>query len=86
MGMSSFAYLKAIPIDVLKIDGGFVRNILNDAMDLAIVSACNSIAHSAGLKTVAEFVENQEIEECLRRLVVDFAQGYGIEKPKPLDE
>ena len=86
VGMSSFAYLKAIPIDVLKIDGGFVRNILNDAMDLAIVSACNSIAHSAGLKTVAEFVENQEIEECLRRLGVDFAQGYGIEKPKPLDE
>ena len=86
VGMSSFAYLKAIPIDVLKIDGGFVRNILNDAMDLAIVSACNSIAHSAGLKTVAEFVENQEIEECLRQLGVDFAQGYGIEKPGPLDE
>ena len=86
VGMSSFAYLKAIPIDVLKIDGGFVRNILNDAMDLAIVSACNSIAHSAGLKTVAEFVENPEIEACLRELGVDFAQGYGIEKPRPLDE
>ncbi|WP_290583777.1 EAL domain-containing protein [Ketobacter sp.] len=86
VGMSSFAYLKAIPIDVLKIDGGFVRNIVNDAMDLAIVSACNSIAHSAGLKTVAEFVEDQAIVECLRKLGVDYAQGYGIEKPRPLDD
>jgi len=86
VGMSSFAYLKAIPVDVLKIDGGFVRNMLNDPMDLAIVNACNTIAHSAGLKTVAEFVENKAIEDRLRELGVDFAQGYGIEKPKPLEE
>ena len=86
VGMSSFAYLKAIPVDVLKIDGGFVRNMLDDAMDLAIVSACNAIAHSAGLKTVAEFVENSEIEMRLRELGVDYAQGYGIEKPRPLDD
>ena len=86
VGMSSFAYLKAIPIDILKIDGGFVRNMLEDPMDLAIVEACNNIAHSAGLKTVAEFVENKEIEGKLRELGVDYAQGYGIEKPKPLTE
>lgn len=86
VGMSSFAYLKAIPVDVLKIDGGFVRNMLDDPMDLAIVNACNTIAHSAGLKTVAEFVENQQIEDKLRELGVDYAQGYGIEKPKPLHE
>jgi len=86
VGMSSFAYLKAIPVDVLKIDGGFVRNMLDDAMDLAIVSACNTIAHSAGLKTVAEFVENNDIAARLRELGVDYAQGYGIEKPKPLDD
>ena len=85
VGMSSFAYLKAIPVDVLKIDGGFVRNILNDPMDQAIVEACNNIAHSAGLITVAEFVENKAIEERLRELGVDFGQGYGIEKPRPLD-
>ena len=84
VGMSSFAYLKAIPVDVLKIDGGFVKNMINDPMDLAIVEACNNIAHSAGLKTVAEFVENKQIELKLRELGVDFAQGYGIEEPKPL--
>ena len=85
VGMSSFAYLKAIPVDVLKIDGGFVRNMLNDAMDQAIVEACNKIAHSAGLITVAEFVENREIEACLRAIGVDFGQGYGIEKPRPIE-
>jgi EAL domain-containing protein (putative c-di-GMP-specific phosphodiesterase class I) len=85
VGMSSFAYLKAIPVDVLKIDGGFVRNMLNDPMDQAIVEACNKIAHSAGLVTVAEFVENHDIEERLRQIGVDFGQGYGIEKPRPLD-
>lgn len=84
VGMSSFAYLKAIPVDVLKIDGGFVRNMLNDPMDQAIVEACNKIAHSAGLITVAEFVENHEIENRLREIGVDFGQGYGIEKPHPI--
>lgn len=86
VGMSSFAYLKAIPVDVLKIDGGFVRNILNDPMDQAIVEACNNIAHSAGLITVAEFVENKDIENRLREMGVDCGQGYGIEKPRPLDD
>ncbi len=85
VGMSSFEYLKAIPVDVLKIDGGFVRNMLADPMDLAIVEACNKIAHSANLLTVAEFVENNAIKEKLQEIGVDFAQGYGIEKPKPLD-
>ncbi len=86
VGMSSFAYLKAIPVDVLKIDGGFVRNMLNDPMDQAIVEACNNIAHSAGLITVAEFVENKDIENRLREMGVDCGQGYGIEKPRPIDE
>ena len=86
VGMSSFAYLKAIPVDVLKIDGGFVRNMLNDPMDQAIVEACNNIAHSAGLITVAEFVENTAIQSRLREMGVDFGQGYGIEKPAPIDD
>ncbi|MCG2580973.1 MAG: EAL domain-containing protein [Marinobacter sp.] len=83
-GMSSFSYLKALPVDYLKVDGGFVRNLLDDPIDLGIVDACNRIAHAAGLKTVAEFVENDEIKARLVELGLDYAQGYGISKPKPL--
>ncbi|MFL1453173.1 EAL domain-containing protein [Marinobacter sp. GN3S48] len=84
-GMSSFSYLKALPVDYLKIDGGFVRNLLDDPIDLAIVDACNRIGHASGLKTVAEFVENDEIKSRLVELGVDYAQGYGISMPRPLD-
>ncbi len=84
-GMSSFSYLKTIPVDYLKIDGSFVQNLLNDPIDLGIVEACNKIGHAAGLKTIAEFVENDEVKEKLRDIGVDYAQGYGIAKPKPLE-
>ncbi len=84
-GMSSFSYLKALPVDYLKIDGGFVRNLLDDPIDLAIVDACNRIGHATGLKTVAEFVENDEIKSRLVELGLDYAQGYGISMPRPLD-
>ncbi|MEQ9547662.1 MAG: EAL domain-containing protein [Marinobacter sp.] len=84
-GMSSFSYLKALPVDYLKIDGGFVRNLLDDPIDLAIVDACNRIGHSTGLKTVAEFVENDDIKSRLVQLGLDYAQGYGISMPRPLD-
>ncbi|MEO9586114.1 MULTISPECIES: EAL domain-containing protein [Marinobacter] len=84
-GMSSFSYLKALPVDYLKIDGGFVRNLLDDPIDLSIVDACNRIGHSAGLKTVAEFVENDEVKARLIELGLDYAQGYGIAKPRPLE-
>ncbi|WP_417532196.1 EAL domain-containing protein [Marinobacter lipolyticus] len=83
-GMSSFSYLKALPVDYLKVDGGFVRNLLDDSIDLGIVDACNRIAHAAGLKTVAEFVENDAIKTRLVELGLDYAQGFGISKPKPL--
>lgn len=83
-GMSSFSYLKALPVDYLKIDGGFVRNLLNDPIDLAIVDACNRIGHATGLKTVAEFVENEEVRDRLVELGLDYAQGYGISMPRPL--
>lgn len=83
-GMSSFSYLKALPVDYLKIDGGFVRNLLDDPIDLAIVDACNRIGHSTGLKTVAEFVENDDIKSRLVQLGLDYAQGYGISMPRPL--
>lgn len=83
-GMSSFAYLKHLPVDYLKIDGVFVKDIGSDPMDRAMVKAINEIGHMLGLKTVAEFVENGEILSCLQSLEVDFAQGFGIEKPKPI--
>ncbi|MBU2955803.1 EAL domain-containing protein [Marinobacter sp. F3R08] len=84
-GMSSFSYLKALPVNYLKVDGGFVRNLLTDPIDLGIVDACNRIGHAAGLKTVAEFVENDDVKNRLMELGLDYAQGYGISKPCPLD-
>jgi diguanylate cyclase (GGDEF)-like protein len=83
-GMSSFSYLKTIPVDYLKIDGSFVLNLLSNPIDRGIVEACNGISHAAGLQTIAEFVENQETADALKLIGVDFAQGFGIERPGPL--
>lgn len=83
-GLSSFSYLKTLPADFLKIDGAFVRDMLDDPMDAAIVEAINNIGHVAGLKTIAEFVENDAIRARLIEMGVDFAQGYGIHRPEPL--
>ena len=80
-GLSSFAYLKKLPVDYLKIDGEFVRDITHDPMDRAIVSAINDIGHEIGLITVAEYVENEQIFSVLKNMGIDYAQGYGIEKP-----
>lgn len=84
-GMSSFTYLKALPIDYLKVDGGFIQNLLADPIDMGIVDACNRIGHAAGLKTIAEFVESDEVKDCLIKLGFDYAQGYGIAMPVPLN-
>jgi len=84
-GMSSFSYLKTIPADFLKIDGEFIRDMLIDPMDTAIVEAINKIGHVAGLRTIAEYVETPAIMEKLRAIGVDYAQGYGIEKPTALE-
>lgn len=83
-GLSSFSYLKAIPVDYLKIDGNFVKNILDSAMDCAIVEAINQIGHVVGLKTVAEFVENDRLNQRLRKMGVDYAQGFGLHRPEPM--
>lgn len=85
-GLSSFSYLKNLPVDYLKIDGGFVRDMLDDPMDAAIVAAVNNIGHVAGLTTVAEFVENADIMEALAEIGVDYAQGYALAKPAPVEE
>jgi len=83
-GLSSFAYLKSLPVDFIKIDGKFIRNLRHDPMDRAIVEAIHRVAHVADLRTVAEFVEDAELIEILRAIGVDFAQGYGVGKPEPV--
>ncbi|VAW59398.1 Sensory box histidine kinase/response regulator [hydrothermal vent metagenome] len=83
-GLSSFSYLKALPVDYLKIDGIFIQNITTDPMDKAIVEAINSVAHKAGMKTIAEYVHSREIKQCLIDLGVDYAQGYEIGKPEAI--
>jgi diguanylate cyclase (GGDEF)-like protein len=80
-GDASFAYLKTLPIDFVKIDGSIVIDIVNSPKDLALVKSINEIGHFLGKKTVAEFVENDDVLARLRQLGVDYAQGYGIEAP-----
>ena len=80
-GMSSFSYLRSLPVDFIKIDGEFVRNMGKDKMSKAIVEAINSIGHVAGLETIGEHTESEEIIQNLKELGVDFAQGYAIQKP-----
>jgi diguanylate cyclase (GGDEF)-like protein/PAS domain S-box-containing protein len=83
-GMSSFGYLKHLRIDYLKIDGAFVKDIVTDRIDAAMVEAIHRVGQALGLETIAEFVENDAILERLRELGVDYAQGYGIHVPQPL--
>jgi len=82
-GMSSFAYLKHLPVDFLKIDGGFVKDMAEDPIDHAMVVAINSIGHVMGKRTIAEFVDSELVIAMLREIGVDFAQGFGVAKPKP---
>ena len=81
-GLSSFGYLKHFPVDFLKIDGSFVKEILHDPIDREMVRSINEIGHLTNKKTIAEFAENQEIIAMLRGMGVDFAQGYGVSEPK----
>ena len=77
-GLSSFSYLKNLPVDFLKIDGSFVRTLHKDKLDRVMVRSINEVGHAMNLKTIAEFVENDDILQILRELQVDYAQGYGI--------
>jgi diguanylate cyclase (GGDEF)-like protein/PAS domain S-box-containing protein len=81
-GMSSFAYLKNLPVDVIKIDGSFVRDLATDPMSQAIVNAVVQIGHQRGLRVVAEWVADEETAEVLRDLGVDYGQGFALHRPE----
>ncbi|MHB0973671.1 MAG: EAL domain-containing protein [Thiobacillus sp.] len=84
-GLSSFTYLKNLKVDYLKIDGAFVRDIASNAIDRSMVEAIHRIGHQMGLKTVAEYVESDQILALLRQMGVDYVQGSGIHRPEPLE-
>ncbi|MDH3274221.1 MAG: EAL domain-containing protein [Gammaproteobacteria bacterium] len=82
-GISSFGYLKSLPVDYLKIDGSIVKDIVTDETSAAMVTAINQVGHTMQLLTIAEFVENDSIKSCLTKIGVDYVQGYGIGRPEP---
>ena len=81
-GLSSFAYLKNLDVDFLKIDGMFVKAIVNNKIDRAMVESINNVGHVMGLHTIAEFAENDDIINMLKEIGVDYAQGYGVARPE----
>jgi EAL domain-containing protein (putative c-di-GMP-specific phosphodiesterase class I) len=81
-GLSSFGYLKNFPVDYLKIDGSFVKEILHDPIDREMVRSINEIGHLTGKQTIAEFAENEEIITMLKGMGIDYAQGYGVSEPQ----
>lgn len=83
-GMSSFQYLSELPLDYIKIDGSFVKNIHNNLFNQSVIKSVSQIGHSLGLKIIAEFVENEEILAELDKSLIDYVQGYKIEHPHPL--
>ncbi|UCC55134.1 MAG: EAL domain-containing protein [Gammaproteobacteria bacterium] len=85
VGLSSFGYLRNLSIDYLKVDGSFVKNMVNNKIDYEMVRAINQIGHTMDIMTIAEFVEDEAILEAVRKLGVDYAQGYVISKPVPME-
>ena len=85
VGLSSFGYLKNLAVDYLKLDGCFVKNMVRDNIDHAMVKAINQIGHTMNIKTIAEFVEDEETLNAVREVGVDYAQGYFIAKPAPIE-
>ena len=86
IGFSSFNYIKHLPVDYLKIDGSFIRNLPHDTVDQHLVKAMVEVARGLGKKTIAEFVENEETLRLLREYGVDYAQGYHVGKPRQMSE
>lgn len=85
VGYSSFAYLKDLPVDYVKIDGSFVRNMQRDSLQLTMVRSMNDIAHALGKQTVAEYVDNRECMDQLKSIGVDYLQGFYVGKPQVLE-
>jgi diguanylate cyclase (GGDEF)-like protein/PAS domain S-box-containing protein len=85
VGLSSFGYLKNLPVDYLKLDGCFVKNMVRDNIDHAMVKAINHIGHTMNIRTIAEFVETEETLEAVREVGIDYAQGYAIARPAPIE-
>jgi diguanylate cyclase (GGDEF)-like protein/PAS domain S-box-containing protein len=83
-GLSSFAYLRDLPVDFLKIDGALVQNLVDDRVKRAMVESINQVGHVLGIATIAEAVEGPETLEALRQLGVDYAQGHWLSRPQPL--
>jgi EAL domain-containing protein (putative c-di-GMP-specific phosphodiesterase class I) len=83
-GLSSFAYLKTLPVDYLKIDGVFVRDIAINPINRAMVRAINEVGHVMGLRTVAEYVEDEQVLDIVRDIGLDYAQGYAIGHVSPM--
>ncbi len=84
-GLSSFTYLKNLPVDYLKIDGSFVHDMIDDSIDHAMVEAINQVGHIMGIGTIAECAESEEVVNMLRQLGVDYAQGYAMGAPVPIE-
>jgi diguanylate cyclase (GGDEF)-like protein/PAS domain S-box-containing protein len=84
-GLSSFMYLKNLPVDYLKIDGQFIQNVTTDHVDRAMVEAITQVGHAMGIKTIAERVESPEVLECLAKIGVEYAQGFYIAMPESVD-
>jgi ammonium transporter, Amt family len=83
-GLSSFMYLKTLPVDYLKIDGQFISQIATDAVDRSMVEAISKVGRALGIATVAEWVESEAVLDELKRIGVDYAQGYHLARPMPL--
>ena len=84
-GLSSFTYLKKLPVDFLKIDGVFVRDILSDPVDYAMVKSISDLGHLLGKQTIAKFVETHELADELRKMGIDYIQGHAFARPQPLN-
>lgn len=85
IGLSSFNYLKQLPIDYIKIDGALIQNLLDNPLDCTIVESINQIGHMLGIRTIAEVVENEAVFEVIKKIGIDYCQGFWFGKPQPIE-